>query len=108
MSDFRAMRLMVLFDLPVVKKSDRKAYQQFRRFLLNDGYYMIQFSIYARLCNNQENLSTHVNRLVKNLPSKGSIRYLQITEKQYGDMKVILGEKTVKETCQISQQLSIF
>jgi CRISPR-associated protein Cas2 len=108
MSNFRAMRLIVFFDLPVVKKNDRKAYQQFRRFLLNDGYYMIQFSIYARLCNNQENLNKHVNRLVKNLPSKGSIRYLQVTENQYSNMKILIGQKNTKETSQIAQQLSIF
>lgn len=45
------MRIIVFFDLPVVKKEDRKEYQSFRRFLLNDGYLMIQFSVYSRICN---------------------------------------------------------
>lgn len=38
----RFMRLLVLFDLPVVTKAERRAYTLFRRFLLNDGYDMIQ------------------------------------------------------------------
>lgn len=37
------MRLLVFFDLPVVSKADRQAYTVFRRFLINDGYDMIQF-----------------------------------------------------------------
>lgn len=43
------MRILVFFDLPVVKKKERKIYSQFRRFLLNDGYDMIQYSVYSRL-----------------------------------------------------------
>ena len=41
----RFMRMLVFFDLPVVTKSERRAYTVFRRFLLNDGYDMIQFSV---------------------------------------------------------------
>lgn len=107
-SEFRVMRFIVFFDLPVVKTEDRKEYQKFRRFLINDGYYMLQFSVYSRLCNNQETLDKHVRRLAKNLPRKGSVRYLQVTEKQYGAMKIVLGEKTKKEKSQSIEQLSIF
>ncbi|WP_374493370.1 CRISPR-associated endonuclease Cas2 [Brachymonas sp.] len=43
------MRILVFFDLPVVTKAERRAYSVFRRFLLNDGYDMIQFSVYGRI-----------------------------------------------------------
>ena len=45
----RYMRLMVFFDLPTVTKTERRAYTLFRRFLLNDGFDMIQFSVYGRI-----------------------------------------------------------
>ena len=45
------MRMMVFFDLPVVTKAERRAYTVFRRFLLNDGYDMIQYSVYGRILN---------------------------------------------------------
>ena len=45
------MRMLVFFDLPVVTKTHRRAYTVFRRFLLNDGYDMIQFSVYGRILN---------------------------------------------------------
>jgi len=55
----RFMRLIVFFDLPVVKKEDRKGYTQFRKFLLKDGYDMVQFSVYSRICNGQESVNKH-------------------------------------------------
>ena len=48
------MRLIVFFDLPVVTKKDRKIYAQFRKFLIKDGYDMLQFSVYSRICNGDD------------------------------------------------------
>ena len=48
------MRMLVFFDLPVVTKTHRRAYTVFRRFLLNDGYDMIQFSVYGRILNGND------------------------------------------------------
>ncbi|WP_035790393.1 CRISPR-associated endonuclease Cas2 [Clostridium beijerinckii] len=102
------MRLLVLFDLPVVKREDRKEYQQFRRFLLNDGYTMIQFSVYSRICNGIDGVNKHIIRLKKSLPHKGSVRFLQVTEKQYSEMKFLVGKPKMQEKRVNARQLSIF
>ena len=70
------MRLMVFFDLPVVKDRDRKAAAKFRRFLLKDGYVMVQWSVYSRLCNGSDSIETHKQRLKQNLPQNGSLPYI--------------------------------
>ena len=85
------MRMMVFFDLPTVTKTDKRAYTLFRRFLLNDGYDMIQFSIYGRILNGTDAEEKHMKRLVSNLPTEGSIRVLTVTEKQYAGMKHLVG-----------------
>lgn len=87
----RYMRLLVLFDLPVVTKAERRAYTLFRRFLLNDGYDMIQFSVYGRLLNGNDALDKHLKRLADHLPPEGSVRCLSVTEKQYASMKLMVG-----------------
>ncbi|WP_288326423.1 CRISPR-associated endonuclease Cas2 [uncultured Clostridium sp.] len=102
------MRILVFFDLPVVKREDRKEYQNFRRFLLNDGYIMIQYSVYSRICNGSDGAEKHINRLRNNLPSKGSVRYLQITEKQYSEMKFLVGTPKTQEKTINSSQLNVF
>ena len=102
------MRIIVFFDLPVVKKRERKIYAQFRRFLLNDGYDMIQYSVYSRLCNGIDMTNKHLKRLSTSLPEKGSIRCLTITEKQYSEMKFLVGKPTIKEKKVNADQLSLF
>ena len=52
------MRMLVFFDLPVTKKEERKAAARFRSFLLKEGYYMVQFSVYSRVCNGNDAVET--------------------------------------------------
>ncbi len=91
------MRIVVFFDLPVTTKTERYLATSFRRFLLNDGYYMLQYSVYARLCNSVENADQHFARLEKEAPKDGSVRCMIVTEKQYAGMKIISGTKKIKE-----------
>lgn len=87
------MRLIVMFDLPVRTKAERRAATQFRQFLLKDGYYMMQFSVYVRLCNGIEAANKHRMRILHALPKEGSIRTLLITERQFKSMEILCGEK---------------
>ncbi len=91
------MYLFVMFDLPVGKKSERKAAGQFRNFLKRDGYDMLQFSIYTRICRGQDAVDKHINRLKKMVPSHGGIRALQITDKQYARMLILVGKRKKHE-----------
>ena len=93
----RFMRILVLFDLPVMTKEERRLATQFRQFLLNDGYYMLQYSVYARLCNSVENAESHFRRLAREAPQSGSIRCLIVTEKQYASMRLIAGKRAPDE-----------
>ncbi|WP_081627005.1 CRISPR-associated endonuclease Cas2, partial [Bordetella sp. FB-8] len=68
------MRLIVFFDLPMVTKDEKRAYVQFRRFLLNDGYDMIQWSVYGRILNGKDAETKHLARLADSLPPAGSVR----------------------------------
>lgn len=85
------MRMIVFFDLPVKQKAEQKAATKFRNFLLKDGYQMLQYSVYCRVCHGYDAVKTHENRLRKNIPDNGSIRLLVITEKQYESMSILLG-----------------
>lgn len=99
------MRLLVFFDLPTVKKSDKRAYTVFRRFLIQDGYDMIQWSVYGRVVNGIDDAGVHLKRLETNLPPEGSVRCLQVSEKQFAQMKILLGKPKVQEKTLTAQQL---
>ncbi|MGL5440094.1 MAG: CRISPR-associated endonuclease Cas2 [Filifactoraceae bacterium] len=102
------MRIIVFFDLPVKTKVQRKEATNFRKFLLNDGYYMVQYSVYARVCNGTEAVNKHTKRLEHVIPSDGSIRMLVVTEKQYQDIAILLGKPSKMEKPFKFEQLSIF
>lgn len=102
------MRMMVFFDLPVVTKAERRAYTQFRRFLLNDGYDMIQFSVYGRILNGNDAEGKHMKRLLANLPPEGSVRVLTVTEKQYASMKLLVGMPLFQEKQVHANQIVLF
>ncbi len=104
----RIMRLLVFFDLPVVSKADRKIYARFRKFLIKDGYDMVQFSVYARICNGQDAVDKHLARLTGCAPPKGSVRCMQVTEKQFAGIEVIVGQKKKKEDSKYARQLQFF
>jgi len=102
------MRMLVFFDLPVVSKTDRRAYTLFRRFLINDGYDMIQYSVYGRILNGSDALGKHYKRLVVNLPPAGSVRCLSVTEKQFASMKLLVGLPLFQEKAIKANQMLLF
>ena len=104
----RLMRILVMFDLPVKTKAQRRCATQFRNFLVGDGYHMVQYSVYARVCNGRDSIETHKHRLRLALPSEGSVRMLVITEKQYGAIELLVGKPTVYDKPQQFEQLMIF
>lgn len=94
----RFMRLLVMFDMPVITAEDKREYTKFRNKLIDDGFMMIQFSVYVRICKNQDDVIKHVNRVKLMGPKRGNIRLLQVTEKQYEDMIMIRGIKSDDES----------
>ena len=102
------MRLLVFFDLPVVKDRDKKVAAKFRRFLVKEGYVMVQWSVYLRLCNGTDSIEMHKQRLKQNLPHKGSVRCLVLTEKQYSSIDILLGTVTFHDTDESTDLINIF
>ncbi|WP_247883768.1 CRISPR-associated endonuclease Cas2 [Azospirillum sp. B21] len=75
--------MMVLFDLPVLTKRERKAATTFRKFLLDQGFEMSQFSVYLRHCIGKEQSEALTRRIEKAVPPTGKVHIVFITEKQY-------------------------
>lgn len=91
------MRLILFFDLPMVTKEERKVYAKFRKYLINNGFMMLQFSVYAKIFPNRDALMQYTQGLKRNVPNRGSIRMMAVTEKQYDRMEIIVGGKTIQE-----------
>ena len=96
-TSYRIMRVLVLFDLPSVSKSEKRNYVKFRNLLLDDGFTVMQFSIYTRFCQNKQDADKHIQRIKANAPHDGNIRILCITERQFEEMILVIGELSETE-----------
>ena len=103
MEEVRFMWLFVFFDLPVGTKSDRRNATRFRNHLKDDGFMMLQLSVYARVMRGEEAVDKHLGRVTRNLPPRGSVRTLSVTERQYARMKLLIGESTKNEKAAAQQ-----
>ena len=85
------MRVIVMFDLPVTTSEERRAYNQFRRELIKDGFLMMQESVYCKLAMNAVSANLVKQRVNRIKPRKGVIQLMVITEKQYSQIEYLLG-----------------
>ena len=88
---FKMGWLIVAFDLPVLSKAQRKAATAFRNFLIDDGFQMIQFSVYARPCVSFARQQTHLDRLRRSIPPEGKVRAFFVTRSQWERAFIIHG-----------------
>jgi len=87
LSSYRFMWLMVMFDLPVVSKNERRSASEFRNNLLDKGFEMIQFSVYLKFCSSRAKLKSISLAIKKDLPEHGKVTFLQFTDRQYEDVE---------------------
>lgn len=86
------MRILVFFDLPVTTGEQRRNYTRFRKYLMKNGFMMMQESVYCKLALNGTVAKGIVDNVHKNSPKEGLVQLLTITEKQYAKMELIIGE----------------
>ncbi len=101
------MWLMVLFDLPVITKAERKTATGFRTGLLDLGFEMAQYSVYLRFCASQSIATTQVNRVQGMLPKSGKVTILTFTDKQFERAISFQGKGVVAQK-NAPKQLEIF
>ena len=99
--------MLCMFDLPVETEEQRRAYRIFRKNLIQEGFMMIQYSIYVRICPSREYANRLENRIKKGIPREGNVRLLCVTEKQYADMKLLVGSRQTAETAIGTERLII-
>lgn len=89
---YRYMRIMVLFDLPVLTEKQRRNYREFRKYLLKAGFFMMQESVYCKLVQNAGVADVVQESIRKNKPGEGLVQILRVTEKQFAKMEYVVGE----------------
>ena len=87
------MRIVLFFDLPMISDAEIRRYTKFRKYLIKNGYVMMQYSIYSKIFPNRDTVKWHKKELERNLPPDGSVMILEVTEKQYQSIQNLVGSK---------------
>lgn len=91
--NYRFMRVLVMFDLPVETSEERREHSRFRKFLLRNGFVMMQESVYTKIALNNTAVDVIKESVRKNKAKNGLIQMLVITEKQFEKTELVLGEE---------------
>ncbi len=83
---------MVFFDLPMLTDKNRRDYNHFHKFLLKNGFIMMQKSVYTKLVINNVTSAAVRRKVSENLPPDGIVELLEITENQFSRIEYLLGE----------------
>lgn len=86
------MRVIVMFDLPTDTSVQRKHYRNFRKYLIDDGFVMMQESIYTKICINMHAVDQVQRNIERNKPPEGIVQVMSVTERQFASIKVVVGE----------------
>ncbi len=87
------MRLLLFFDLPMLTDKNRREYNRFHKYLLKNGFIMMQKSVYTKLVINNVTSDAVKQRVRENLPTDGIVELLEITEKQFSRIEYLVGEE---------------
>ena len=92
MNEYRYMRTLLFFDLPIETKAQRKAYRNFVKKIKAQGFFMIQKSVYTKLSIDAQAADSSIKIIRNSLPNEGIVSVLTVTEKQFASMEYLLGE----------------
>lgn len=93
LSGYRLMWILVMFDLPVGTRKQAREATKFREFLLDNGFEMSQFSVYARFCSGKESYQVYLRVIEQNLPERGQVHVLTFTDRQYENIVRFTGQR---------------
>lgn len=90
---YRFMRIIVFFDLPMDTLEEKRKYRAFRKYLLTNGFLMMQESIYSKLVLNATAARAVQNAIRAKCPDNGLVEMMMVTEKQYNGIEIVVGEQ---------------
>ena len=91
MSDRRGV-MMLLFDLPVREREERRSYTQFRKAIIRRGYRFFQRSVYIKLLRNISSADSERAWVDQHGPKDGQIHVMSMNLYEFRSLTAVRGE----------------
>lgn len=89
--------LMVMFDLPVKTKDQRRQATDYRNMLFDKGFTRVQYSVYSKYLINGTAAIPLIGHLKATVPPAGYVRIIQLTDKQWAGGWHLFGSEFVAQ-----------
>lgn len=103
----RYMRMILFFDLPMDTAVQRRNYSRFRKYLLKNGFLMMQKSVYSKLAINDRVYAGILAKLRENRPPDGMVQVLKVTEKQFANIISVVGDMAQTDALDDTESLVV-
>jgi len=98
---------VVMFDLPVQTKIQRREATKFRQVLMEAGYAMLQFSVYGKYSPTLQS-NMRIEKFIRaSLPAQGEVRIFHLTDNQWASATHFISRKKVLQE-DAPEQLTLF
>lgn len=104
---YRAMWLVICFDLPVGTPEERRDATRFRKRLVEAGFSMKQWSVYIRYFPTRARAESEADRIGARVPPMGKVSMMFITDRQFALIRNYEG-KARAPTEKKPNQLALF
>lgn len=104
----KLMKLIVMFDLPTGTKEERRSYSLFRKYLIEEGFMMMQYSVYAKTCGGVPAAEALEARINCHLPKVGSVTSFLMTEKEFARRRILVSNYHPELEIEQPVQLTLF
>ena len=88
--------LLVMYDLPVKTKPQRRDATRYRHLLLDFGFIGIQYSVYCKYLVNATGVRSMLPDLKRSIPPSGEVRILRLTDEQWASTYRFYGPTEVE------------
>lgn len=98
---------VVMFDLPTDTPTERREATRFRKMLIDEGFAMIQYSVYGKYSPSFNTGLPTEKRILAGLPPCGEVRIFHLTDNQWAKATRFRSKKRIPNEKK-PVQLSIF
>lgn len=87
---------LVMFDLPVQTKTQRRYATNFRKLLIDLGWHMAQFSVYVRYVPTGMSIVPEIQKMKLGVPPQGRVEIVAVTDRQWSKAIRFINAKPVE------------
>lgn len=102
------MWVIAVYDCPMTEREERRDYTLFRKSLLQENFFQLQYSLYVRHFPTMAVAEATVQRIRLGIPAGAQVVFFLVTDKQYAMTREFFGTKPTRKKPNVPEQVELF